>query len=597
MAIIYCDVENASYYQVYIEYEIEQSTSEMKSVITHALKLKQVTDSMDFAGNMTITYSVASDTKTLNDYVDINDKGNAGYTITLASGTTEVLHDPANGRAVFVVSCEGSCKAGGYGPGDIALSHKTISLPPLPVLDLSILADENTSVTVYRTASSGGGVGYIGQGSNVLYYGDSLKITFNASSNFSVVNHTVNNQTFTSGNTYTALTDVNISASSSRNAAVVSATNADIESVSTIVIQPSQGGCTYSVSYESGSDSGVIAEGTTRTTIQWLVPDSLYATIPNDMVAKCTIICKEYYNGALIGTSTCEMNASVSKLDCAPSISASAVDINEDTIALTGNPATLVRYLSTAECTLHTTANAHATIKERCINGVVLEDGTSSLIVDRVESPTFTFSSEDSRGIRINGKTTANMIPYIPLTFNPSLSRPDHTGDKICVSFTGDYYGGSFGLCDNSLIISYRYKAGSNGTYTQWATIDSSSYTISDSSYSSGGSIEFPESFDYNQQYTFEFRAVDGSSEHPLSVLTRTVSVAKGIPVFDWGENDFNFNVPIMIGGINIFNLIYPIGAVYMHSSDEMPESISSIGAWSVIDSGIDGVFAWERTE
>ena len=44
-----------------------------------------------------------------------------------------------------------------------------------------------------------------------------------------------------------------------------------------------------------------------------------------------------------------------------------------------------------------------------------------------------------------------------------------------------------------------------------------------------------------------EIKAVDGTSEYPLSVITKTYPIRQGKPVFDWGENDFAFNVPVAI--------------------------------------------------
>jgi hypothetical protein len=58
--------------------------------------------------------------------------------------------------------------------------------------------------------------------------------------------------------------------------------------------------------------------------------------------------------------------------------------------------------------------------------------------------------------------------------------------------------------------------------------------------------------FDYRSSYIFQVRARDGATvdgtKHVLSTITKTVEMQKGLPIFDWGENDFNVNVPIIIG-------------------------------------------------
>ena len=43
-------------------------------------------------------------------------------------------------------------------------------------------------------------------------------------------------------------------------------------------------------------------------------------------------------------------------------------------------------------------------------------------------------------------------------------------------------------------------------------------------------------------------QAYDGANGTTLSTVTKTITLQRGIPVFDWGENDFNFHVPIKIG-------------------------------------------------
>ena len=88
---------------------------------------------------------------------------------------------------------------------------------------------------------------------------------------------------------------------------------------------------------------------------------------------------------------------------------------------------------------------------------------------------------------------------------------------------------------------------------------------------------------------------MDGTS-YTLSSVTKTVDVKKGIPVFDWGENDFNVNVALMLNSVNILNIIYPVGTVYMHSSGTMPIIVSQVGTWESVTTGITGVYAWKRT-
>ena len=66
--------------------------------------------------------------------------------------------------------------------------------------------------------------------------------------------------------------------------------------------------------------------------------------------------------------------------------------------------------------------------------------------------------------------------------------------------------------------------------------------------------------------------------------------------MFDWGENDFNVNGSLKLSNVNILDIMYPIGAVYMHSGNTLPIAVSSVGTWTSVDTGIGGIYAWKRT-
>ena len=67
---------------------------------------------------------------------------------------------------------------------------------------------------------------------------------------------------------------------------------------------------THTLSYVFGAASGVIAEGA-GTEVQWTVPESLAAEIPDSPGGTGTLTCKTYNGGTLIGTKTVTFTASV----------------------------------------------------------------------------------------------------------------------------------------------------------------------------------------------------------------------------------------------------------------------------------------------
>ena len=158
MAIIQCSVTKSEWYQVYIEYSVSQNAITAQSTITHALKIKQLTNGYDFESNFPITYQIGSETFSHSGYVDMNDVGDAGYTITLASGTTVIQHNGDTGAGSFYVACSGTAYAGGWGPGTVTLEGRYETLPTIDraAPNISVLASNVgvNSVTVTATSNA-----------------------------------------------------------------------------------------------------------------------------------------------------------------------------------------------------------------------------------------------------------------------------------------------------------------------------------------------------------------------------------------------------------------------------------------------------------
>lgn len=151
MATITCTVQRSAWYEMYIEYSYTQDISKNQSTISHSLKLKQLTDTYDFNGKMTVDYTVAGEKFSYSDTVNIDDKGNKGYTKTIMSGTTIVTHNN-DGTKKIEFSCSGECVSGGYGPGTISLSSTKVTLRTIPRAS-SITSVSSNNVTLGRDCS------------------------------------------------------------------------------------------------------------------------------------------------------------------------------------------------------------------------------------------------------------------------------------------------------------------------------------------------------------------------------------------------------------------------------------------------------------
>ena len=77
-----------------------------------------------------------------------------------------------------------------------------------------------------------------------------------------------------------------------------------------IILPRASSAFTHKLSYVFGAASGTIAENA-GTEVQWTVPESLAAQIPNDPVGTGTLTCRTYNGGTLVGTKTVTFTATV----------------------------------------------------------------------------------------------------------------------------------------------------------------------------------------------------------------------------------------------------------------------------------------------
>ena len=52
---------------------------------------------------------------------------------------------------------------------------------------------------------------------------------------------------------------------------------------------------------------------------------------------------------------------------------------------------------------------------------------------------------------------------------------------------------------------------------------------------------------DYRTAHTIQVEATDA-----LAQVNRSLTLGKGIPVFDWGEEDFSFHVPVALPALTV---------------------------------------------
>ena len=343
-------------------------------------------------------------------------------------------------------------------------------------------------------------------------------------------------------------------------ASTVSATDANIGSVSSIYINAKSSAFSHGLLVTFGSLNFYLdGDGNpsnsyvvfTERNLPFRLPDSFYAQIPNAATGKVTLTLwthtdKDHYFDPTTTTFTATAAAAL----CAPTVSATCQDTNEKTLALTGNADALVRYASTASGSLSVAARNSASIKRITVAGREVPLNATSYAINNVETNKVTVTATDT---------------YVQLTCNIlRANRPVPSSNEAQIEVSGQYFAGNFGAADNALTLKYQKPSGDWVAVTP--TIDTAKNTYT-------ASITVPD-LDYRQAFSIPVQAED-----KLFTATNTAQIMAGVPSFYWTKEFFQLNVPLRLNGENILSKVYPVGSIYMSLSSTDPKTLFG-GTW-----------------
>lgn len=327
-------------------------------------------------------------------------------------------------------------------------------------------------------------------------------------------------------------------------ASTVSAANAQIGSRATVVVSRKNTAFTHSIAYRFGDLSGYIdAEGNgvdtearlTATTLNFLLPDSFYTQIPNAPVGECVLICRTYSGDTRIGQEqTGEFTVVAGEDRCRPLVSGTVQDVNPVTAALTGDDTVLVQHASVARCRIDAHPRNGAAIAQKRIGGIAVQDDT--LDINSPSFETLRFEAVDSRGYQGSFALPVDQIPYVVLTNNAVVQRTDPTSGNAVLTLQGSCWNGNFGAEENTLT----------------ATVQINEENAKTIAVSVGQDHKYIAALqltglDYTREHTITVTVTDKVMSVGLSL-----PVQKGVPVFDWGEEDFQFHVPVEVAALTI---------------------------------------------
>ena len=229
--------------------------------------------------------------------------------------------------------------------------------------------------------------------------------------------------------------------------------------------------------------------------------------------------------------------------DCKPYLNPTIKDILPETLALTGNENYFVRYESMAEFSTGATALKGAEIVSQLVEcGSQKVTDMYNGIFDDVETADFLFNATDSRGLMADQVLVSKtLIPYLKPTCYQDLEigLGGETEALVTLTVTGKCFTGSFGAVNNSILIEVRYGEKSN-ELGEWMPLNGT-LTFENNEYKLVATVG---GFEYEKAYTFQCRATD-----KLNYVQSSQYTIRLLPVYDWSEEDFNFNVPVKMNG------------------------------------------------
>lgn len=251
-------------------------------------------------------------------------------------------------------------------------------------------------------------------------------------------------------------------------------------------------------------------------------------------VIKTTIDGVEYYD---------DMEKTMKVVNASPVISnASVVESNNAVLDVVGKSNVFVKNKSIVVASADIELKKSATLKSYTVtegSSLVSETpGTFTELTDGV----FLFYVQDSRENDASVEIERRIIPYVDLscTVDKASALPDPTDEnenegKISVHCSGDFYDDYIGDTRNVLKVKCFYRVKGIQTWTDGG--DMIITFAENSKYKAECRLTVT---DYHETYEVQPRAVDA-----FGTVDSAIRTVKAVPIYDYNQDDLNFNVPV----------------------------------------------------
>ena len=354
----------------------------------------------------------------------------------------------------------------------------------------------------------------------------------------------------------------------------ISASTSTIGTYPNLYITKSHSEALTTLTYTFGELSGTIVENYSGTLYQdWQIPEEFYYQMIDCQQKTCFINATSYLYGINLGTNTTSFVVNIDKTLAKPNLSSLTVeDSNPKTVAATGNKNIFVENASIASYSVNPITKFGATVSMLKVSNWNASSFGSSGTISPITTGVFDVLLTDSRQLTVTGGISKTMISHNRPTYIANVERATAQG-TCSFNVQGNYSVVNFGVKSNTMSVYYRYKLYS-GTYGDWNYVTTDSNN--DGTYSAYGTVS---GLDYKNTYVLQLKI----SDTVVDVLSEEFTI-KSIPVFDWSNSDFNFNVPVTSPQLNL-----PIGGLYVGGTqitfDEVPEEdptkVIESGTWT----------------
>ena len=359
---------------------------------------------------------------------------------------------------------------------------------------------------------------------------------------------------------------------------------------------------THTLSYVFGAASGTIVENA-GTEVQWTVPESLAAQIPDSSVGTGTLTCRTYNGGTLVGTKTVTFTATVPQ-SMKPALTNGWAAVSYDNSGTKASGiAAWVQGYSKAKAVFNgskVTCKQGASIAKYAVTylGKTVEESPYRTETISTTSATVRCTVTDSRGLTAWEDVTVELESYAPPTLvGAALYRADGEG---AAADSGAHIAGlatakfsSIGGRNTATIKGYWKSVG--GSYGEGVTLPFGAVGLvtgdveiaGDRSYTAkivvtdslGNSTEFEENIP-TEQVAFHLKeGGQGAAFGKAAEQDELLDVA-------WDarfQGDVQVDGALQVGGKSLLDMVYPVGSIYLSVSGTDPQTLFG-GTWARLE-------------